>query len=65
MTGPRGKISIYAALALAAGLVLRLWLVAHVARVSGDTLLYGNIARNWMQHGVYSFTPSPGSRSPP
>jgi 4-amino-4-deoxy-L-arabinose transferase-like glycosyltransferase len=22
----------------------------------GDSLLYGNIARNWMQHGVYSFT---------
>lgn len=64
MTGPRGKISIYAALALAAGLVLRLWLVAHVARVSGDTLLYGNIARNWMQHGVYSFTPSPGPAIP-
>lgn len=60
MTGPRGKTAVYAALALAAGLALRLWLVAHVARVSGDTLLYGNIARNWMQHGIYSFTPPPG-----
>ena len=45
-----------AALALAAGLVLRLWFVTHAARIDGDTLIYGNIARNWLQHGVYGFT---------
>jgi 4-amino-4-deoxy-L-arabinose transferase-like glycosyltransferase len=55
MTGRQLKTSIYAAAALAAGLALRLWFVAHHARISGDTLLYGNIARNWMQHGVYGF----------
>jgi 4-amino-4-deoxy-L-arabinose transferase-like glycosyltransferase len=60
MTGRQLKTGTYAALALAAGLALRLWFVAHQARISGDTLLYGNIARNWMQHGVYSFTPPPG-----
>src|SRR3981081_425185 len=60
MTGRQMKTGAYAALALAAGLALRLWFVAHVARVSGDTLIYGNIARNWMQHGVYSFTSPPG-----
>jgi len=54
------KTGLYAGLALGAGLLLRLWFVAHEARVVGDTLLYGNIARNWMQHGVYSFTMSPG-----
>src|SRR5258707_11117633 len=59
MTGRQLKTGIYAALALAAGLALRLWFVAHQARVDGDTLLYGNIARNWMQHGVYGFTPPP------
>ena len=60
MTGRQLKTGTYAALALAAGLALRLWFVAHQARISGDTLIYGNIARNWMQHGVYSFTPPPG-----
>jgi 4-amino-4-deoxy-L-arabinose transferase-like glycosyltransferase len=60
MTGRQLKTGTYAALALAAGLALRLWFVAHVARISGDTLIYGNIARNWMQLGVYSFTPPPG-----
>jgi 4-amino-4-deoxy-L-arabinose transferase-like glycosyltransferase len=58
MTGWRLKTGFYAALALAAGVALRLWFVSHAARVDGDTLLYGNIARNWMEHGVYSFTPS-------
>ena len=59
MAGGQRRNGIYAALALAAGLVLRLWFVAHAGRIDGDTLIYGNIARNWMQHGVYSFTPSP------
>jgi hypothetical protein len=44
-----------AVLALAAGLVLRLWFVTHAARIDGDSLIYGNIARNWLQHGVYGF----------
>jgi 4-amino-4-deoxy-L-arabinose transferase-like glycosyltransferase len=64
MTGRQGKTGLYAALALAAGLALRLWFVAHVARLAGDTLLYGNIARNWMQHGVYSFTQPPAAPIP-
>src|ERR1700736_4917814 len=64
MTGRQLKTGTYAALALAAGLALRLWFVAHQARIAGDTLLYGNIARNWMQHGVYSFTPPPGPPLP-
>ena len=59
MIGRQLKTGLYAGLALAGGLALRLWFVAHAARIAGDTLLYGNIARNWMQHGVYSFTPWP------
>jgi hypothetical protein len=39
-----------------AGVALRLWLIAHVARVAGDTLLYGDIARNLLAHGTYGFT---------
>jgi 4-amino-4-deoxy-L-arabinose transferase-like glycosyltransferase len=60
MTRRQLKTGAYAGLALAAGLALRLWFVAHVARISGDTLIYGNIARNWMQHGVYSFSAPAG-----
>jgi hypothetical protein len=45
-----------AALALAVGLALRLWFVAHTARIDGDALLYGGIAKNWMEYGVYAFT---------
>jgi 4-amino-4-deoxy-L-arabinose transferase-like glycosyltransferase len=60
MTARQLKTVLYVAVALAAGLALRLWFLIHAARIDGDTLLYGNIARNWMQQGVYSFTPSPG-----
>jgi 4-amino-4-deoxy-L-arabinose transferase-like glycosyltransferase len=58
MTKRQVKRGLYAAIALAAGLALRLWFVAHAARIDGDTLLYGSIARNWMQHGVYGFAVS-------
>jgi 4-amino-4-deoxy-L-arabinose transferase-like glycosyltransferase len=64
MTGRQLKTGIYAALAVAAGLALRLWFVAQQARISGDTLIYGNIARNWMQHCVYGFTGPPGAPVP-
>ena len=59
MLGRQQKTRLSVALALAAGLAVRLWFVAHAARIDGDTLLYGSIARNWMQHGVYSFTQPP------
>ncbi len=59
MAALRGKTGLYVALALAVGFALRVWFVTHAGRVDGDTLLYGNIARNWMQHGVYGFTPAP------
>jgi 4-amino-4-deoxy-L-arabinose transferase-like glycosyltransferase len=63
MTGQL-KTGFYAALAIAAGLALRLWFVANQARISGDTLIYGNIARNWMQHGVYGFSVLAGVPAP-
>ena len=43
------------AVALAVGFLLRLLFVLHVPRIAGDTLLYGDIAKNWMHHGVYGF----------
>ena len=55
MVSSRLKIVLCATLALAVGLVLRLWFISHAARIDGDTLIYGNIAKNWLQHGVYGF----------
>lgn len=42
-------------MALAAGLLLRLWFVRHAPLVAGDVLVYGGIAKNWMTHDVYGF----------
>jgi 4-amino-4-deoxy-L-arabinose transferase-like glycosyltransferase len=44
--------------ALAFGVALRLWFISHVARIAGDTLIYGDIAKNWLEHGVYGFSQS-------
>lgn len=41
--------------ALAAGLLIRLWFVRHAPVVTGDSLVYGGIAKNWMLRGVYGF----------
>ena len=50
--------------ALALGLALRLWFVVHTANVSGDSLLYGDIAKNWLDHGIYGFSQTGGSPLP-
>jgi len=46
------------AVALGLGLALRLAFITNAARIAGDTLLYGDIAKNWMQYGVYGFARS-------
>ncbi|HEY1502061.1 MAG TPA: glycosyltransferase family 39 protein [Acidobacteriaceae bacterium] len=43
-------------LALAAGAGLRLWFIHAYPEVQGDPLIYGDIAKNWMLHGVYGMT---------
>ncbi len=43
-------------LALIAGLALRLFFVLRYAHIVGDSLIYGDIARNLIQHGVYGFS---------
>ncbi|HEY1965371.1 MAG TPA: glycosyltransferase family 39 protein, partial [Acidobacteriaceae bacterium] len=43
-------------LALALGLWLRLWFLWHFPQVNGDGLIYGDIAKNWLLHGVYGRT---------
>ena len=42
---------------LAFGLLLRLWFVHRDPVLTGDPLIYGAIARNLLQHGVYGFAP--------
>ncbi len=56
MNRRRLHLSLSTAAALALGLALRLWFIFHAARIAGDTLVYGDIAKNWLQHGIYGFT---------
>jgi 4-amino-4-deoxy-L-arabinose transferase-like glycosyltransferase len=58
MTNKRRQMELCAVLALALGLALRIWFISHVARIAGDTLIYGDIAKNWLEHGVYGFSQS-------
>lgn len=44
------------ALALAAGAALRLWFIHAYPEVEGDPLIYGDIAKNWMLHGIYGMS---------
>jgi 4-amino-4-deoxy-L-arabinose transferase-like glycosyltransferase len=43
-------------LALLAGLALRLFFVWRYPSVAGDTAIYEELARNWLDHGVYGLT---------
>jgi hypothetical protein len=45
-------------LAILLGFVLRMLFVLHAPRIAGDTLMYGDIAKNWMHHWVYGFAES-------
>ena len=47
------------------GTVLRVCYIRHANPVEGDPLLYGNIARNLLEHGVYSFSPATAVRPSP
>jgi Dolichyl-phosphate-mannose-protein mannosyltransferase len=43
-------------LAPALGACLRLWFLWHFPQVNGDGLVYGDIAKNWLLHGIYGRT---------
>jgi Dolichyl-phosphate-mannose-protein mannosyltransferase len=43
-------------LAMALGAWLRLWFLWHFPQVNGDGLVYGDIAKNWLLHGIYGRT---------
>jgi Dolichyl-phosphate-mannose-protein mannosyltransferase len=45
--------SLFTLVVLAAGAALRLWFIHAHPQVQGDSLLYGDIAANWLTHGIY------------
>jgi hypothetical protein len=47
-------------LALAAGAVLRVWMLKEFPQVQGDTLIYGGLAKNLLLHGQYAITDGSG-----
>lgn len=49
--------------ALVAGLVLRLWMLKDIFQVNGDSLLYGELAKNLL-HGHYAQTLADGRMDP-
>ncbi|HWB33242.1 MAG TPA: glycosyltransferase family 39 protein [Acidobacteriaceae bacterium] len=56
MMNLRKRFWLMAGVAITIGLALRLWFIHHYALITGDSLLYGDIAKNWLQHGVYGFS---------
>jgi hypothetical protein len=52
------------ALALAAGLALRLWMLKNFFEVNGDSLVYGGLAKNLLLHGRYALTVAGGEMYP-
>lgn len=52
------RVSLF--LALLAGLLLRLWMLRKFFEVSGDSRLYGGIAKNLLLHGQYAITDGSG-----
>ncbi len=62
--GERGRAVLPAALALAAGLALRLWMLRNVFEVNGDSLIYGGLAKNLLLHGQFDLTLPSGEMYP-
>src|ERR1017187_4955684 len=58
MNRERRTFWLWAGAALVAGLILRLWFVVHMSVIDGDSFIYGGIAKNWLQLGIYGFNPS-------
>jgi hypothetical protein len=51
-----GKAGLFTAVVLLAGAGLRLWVIHAHPQVQGDSLLYGDVAGNWLKHGIYGHT---------
>ena len=59
--GP-GALSV--GMALLAGAFLRVWMLRHFFEVTGDSLIYGGIAKNLLLHGRYALTVGTGETYP-
>ena len=59
-----GATKISAALALVAGVVLRVWMLGKFFEVNGDSQLYGGMAKNLLLHGQYALTDPKGVLHP-
>jgi hypothetical protein len=54
LPGRRGWL--FPLVVLTAGAALRLWTIHAHPQIQGDSLIYGDIATNWLSHGVYGHT---------
>lgn len=52
----------YFLLVTLAAFALRIFLYIRFPHVTGDSLVYGDIAKNWLQHGIYGLTHAEGPR---
>jgi hypothetical protein len=59
LPGRRGWL--FPLVVLAAGAALRLWTIHAHPQIQGDSLIYGDIASNWLTHGIYGLTVGHGS----
>ncbi len=60
----RLRASLPVALPLAAGLVLRLWMLKKFFEVNGDSLIYGGLAKNLILYGRFALTLPSGEMYP-
>jgi len=60
----RASAALPAALPLAVGLLLRLWMLKSLFQVNGDTLIYGDLAKNLLLHGRFALTLPSGEMYP-
>lgn len=59
----RPRFILFAALALLAGAVLRFWMLHKFFEVSGDSQLYGDMAKSLLQRGAYAVHDQSGNLS--
>lgn len=59
-----GSWVLWVLVALLAGALLRIWMLKHFFEVTGDSLIYGGIAKNLLLHGRYALTVGTGETYP-
>ena len=62
--GTRQRTALTILPALLAGALLRFWMLKHFFEVTGDSLIYGGIAKNLLESGRYALTVGTGETYP-